>query len=139
MATGDNAITPLFEPSTIITCRVTAAVGAGKFVAPSGNFEGGPALVVATPLVGGNLIQVAHCGAGLKALGVAIYDGATDGDPIPVAIGRGIWPVVSSGAIAAGAQVEVGAAGVAIALASGIAVGQAVSAAASNVCYVRIY
>jgi hypothetical protein len=138
MATGDNPITPLFEPGRNITCAVTAAVGAGKFVSPSGDFQGGPALVVATPLVSGNLIQVAHTTAATRALGVALWDAATSGDVVGVITG-GIVPVVSSGAIAAGAQVEVGAAGVAVTIASGIAVGMAVSAAAGNIVYVKLY
>lgn len=137
MATGDNPITPLFEPADRITCRVTAAVNAGKFVLPSGNFEGGPALTVATPLTGGNLIRVAHATAAGPAIGVSLWDAAADGDQVGV-ICEGIVPVVSSGAIAAGAEVEVGAAGVAVTLAAGKSVGIAVSAAAGNVVYVKL-
>lgn len=138
MATGDNGILPLFEEADRLTCRVTAAVTAGHFVLPSGNFEGGPALSTSTPLVGGNNIQVAHATAAGPKLGVAQWDAAADGDRVGVAT-EGIWPVVSSGAIAAGAEVEVGAAGVAVTIASGKAVGLAVSAAASNVVYVYLY
>jgi hypothetical protein len=139
MATGDNAIVPLFEPGGRVTCRATAAISAGHFVAPSGDFEGGPAISVATPLVGGNLIKVAHCGAGLKALGVAVYDAAADGDPVPVLCGsKIIVPMVSTGAIAAGAQVQSDATGQAVVLSSGIALGLAVSAAASNIVYVQL-
>lgn len=137
MATGDNGILPLFEEADRITCRATAAVSAGHFVAPSGDFEGGPAFSVTTPLVGGNNIKVAHATAAAKALGVAMWDAAADGDRVGVAT-EGIWPVVSSGAITAGAEVEVGTAGVAVALASGRPAGQAVSAAASNVVYVKL-
>lgn len=138
MATGDNGILPLFEEADRLTCRATAAISAGHFVAPSGNFEGGPALSTTTPLTGGNNIQVAHCTAAAKALGLAMYDASGDGERLGVAT-EGIWPCVSSGAIAAGAEVEVGAAGVAVALASGRPAGQAVSAAASNVVYVMLY
>lgn len=138
MALGDNAITPLFEPGRNITCAVGAAVGAGKFVLPSADFQGGPALVVATPLVSGNLIVVSHATAAGPALGVALWDAPTAGDVVGVITG-GVVPVVSSGAIAAGAQVEVGAAGVAVTIAAGKAVGIAVSAAASNVVYVKLY
>lgn len=138
MATYDNPITPLFEPAHRISARVTAAVGAGKFVSPSGDFEGSQTLSVAAPLTGGNRIKVAHTTAAAKALGVALWDAAADGDEVGVIL-QGIVPVVSSGAITAGAQVEVGAAGVAVVLASGIPAGQAVSAAAGNIVYVRLY
>jgi hypothetical protein len=141
VATGDNAILRLFDEADKLTCAVTAAVSAGHFVAPSGNFQAGPLLDVSTPsapLSGGNLIQVAHCGAGLKALGVAAWDCAASGDVLSV-YGGGVVPVVSSGAIAAGAEVESNATGVAIARATGIALGLAVSAAANNIVYVRLY
>jgi hypothetical protein len=139
MATGDNAIVPLFEPGGRVTCRATAAVSAGHFVSPSG-FEQDPAINVSTPMTGGNMIKVAHTGAGLKALGVAVWDASGDGETLAViAQSKAIVPVVSSGAIAAGAEVESNATGVAITLASGRPLGLAVAAAAGNIVYVRLY
>jgi hypothetical protein len=48
-------------------------------------------------------------------------------------------PVVSSGAIAAGAEVESNATGVAVTLASGRPLGLAVAAAAGNIVYVQLH
>lgn len=137
MATGDNRITPLFEPADRLTGRATAAIGAGKLLNFSGDFEGGPALSTTAPLTSGNRMKVAHATAAGVAIGVALADASGDGEQVDF-ICEGIVPVVSSGAIAAGAEVEVGAAGVAVTLASGKAVGVAVSAAAGNIVYVKL-
>jgi hypothetical protein len=83
---------------------------------------------------------VAHTGAGLKALGVAVWDASGDGETLAViAQSKAIVPVVSSGAIAAGAEVESNATGVAITLASGRPLGLAVAAAAGNIVYVQLH
>lgn len=137
MATGDNAIHVLFDEADEVTCKTTGAVTAGHFVAVSADMEAQPALVVATPLVGGNNIKVAHCAAGARAFGVALTDIAS-GDPGTIKR-TGIVQVVSSGTITAGAEVEVTTAGVALAFSSGIKVGLAVSTAAGNLVYVALY
>lgn len=142
MATGDNPVQPLFEPSNRVTVVATAAVGAGRFVKPSGNFQGGPLLDLTgptTPLVGGNLIQCAQCVAGDKAIGVALYDASGNGEPFPCAMAHFILPVVAGGAIAAGNEVQSDANGAAIVLAAGKANGIAVSAAAGGVVYIKMY
>jgi hypothetical protein len=56
-----------------------------------------------------------------------------------IAQSKAIVPVVSSGAIAAGAEVESNATGVAITLASGRPLGLAVAAAAGNIVYVQLH
>jgi hypothetical protein len=94
MATGDNAIVPLFDPGPKITAAATAAIGAGRFVKPSGNFQGGPLLDLTgptTPLTGGNLMQVAQCVAGDKAIGVAGWDASGAGEVFGSTTGRGSW------------------------------------------------
>lgn len=143
MATGDNAIVPLFDPGRKVTAVATAAIGAGRFVKPSGNFQGGPLLDVTgptTPITGGNNMQVAQCVSGDKAFGVAAYDAAASGDPVPVYCGPGlIVPMVSGAATAAGAEVQSDANGAAITLAAGKSNGMAVSAASGGVVYVRLY
>jgi hypothetical protein len=143
MATGDNAIVPLFDPGAKITAAATAAIGAGRFVKPSGNFQGGPLLDVTgptTPLTGGNLMQVAQCVAGDKAVGVAGWDASGAGEVLPVYNGPGIVvPMVSGAATTAGAEVQSDANGAAIPLAAGKSNGMAVSAASGGVVYVRLY
>lgn len=69
-------------------------------------------------IAGGNLVEltgnrtVAAAPAGsLKVIGIALHD-AVSGDKVTVAH-KGIWPVVASGAIAAGDGLEAGAAGAA--------------------------
>lgn len=67
--------------------------------------------------------------AGAKALGVAIYDQPTVGKPVGIVGTPGrIVPVTAAGTIAAGAEVEVQTDGRVVTLASGKAVGKAVSA-----------
>lgn len=138
MATGDNSVSPLYEPGSRITAAVTAAVTGGKFVKISGNFQSGPLLSTAAD--GGN-IQVATCTAGVKALGVAGYDGATAGDKIPVICGHDIVvPMTAGAAITAGNEVECDANGNPIPLATGRPCGMAISGAANGATvYVRLY
>lgn len=143
MATGDNVVTPLFDPVGKPSAAVTAAVGAGRFLKISGNFQAGPLLDVSTPtgpLVGGNLMQVAQCVAGDKAIGVARWDAAAAGDVVGVLGVPGmIVPVVAGGAIVAGTEVQSDANGAAITLAAGKATGYAVSASVGGIVYVRLY
>lgn len=108
-----NECTPLFRPGRDITVLTTAAVTGKTFVDVS-----------ATRDATTGLIKVATAAAGTKALGVAAYDIAS-GATGPILRG-GILPVTAGGAITAGAEVEVGASGRAITLASGKAVGKAV-------------
>lgn len=147
MATGDNRIAPLYQPGENLTAAITAAVSAGTFVKVSGGFQGGPLLDVSTPtspLTGGNLPQVATCGAGGRALGVAEFDGAVAGDVIPVYAGPGVVvPMVAGGTITFDQQVESDAAGKPIAWAGTIATqpnGKALnSVTVGQTVYIRLY
>lgn len=110
-----NECTPLFRPGRDITVLTTGAVTGKTFVDVS-----------ATRDAATGLIKAATAAAGAKALGVAVAD-AGSGKTLAVLRG-GILPVTAGGTIAFGAEVEVGASGKAITLASGKAVGKAVEA-----------
>lgn len=139
MAKGDNAILPLFQDADEITCRATGAIVGSRFVVPSGGFESGPALSAASPASDGGNIKVAQAGAGAKALGVAAYDAAADGDKITVYTGRFVVPMTAGANITAGVEVESDAAGKPITLASGRSNGIAVSTATTgNTVYIRL-
>ncbi|MGK9270328.1 DUF2190 family protein [Williamsia muralis] len=110
----------VYAPGADITARATAPVTARTFVAisadrgPSGNISVGPAP------------------AGARAAGVAKDDAAT-GQLVGLARGNSrVVRVIADGAIAFGADVEVGTAGKAKTKASGIAVGYAISSAVSG-------
>lgn len=147
MATGDNRIAPLYAEGADITAAITAAVSSGTFVRPSGNFQAGPLLDVSTPtapLSGGNLAQVATCGAGQRAWGVAETDGAVAGDVIPVYTGPGqVVPMIAGATITAGQEVESDAVGKPIPWAGTVATaknGLAIAGAANGATvYVRLY
>lgn len=100
-----------------ITCRANGAVVGKTFVKVSGNREG-------------DLINVATCTAAARAFGVAGYD-AADNDPVPVKRGT-VLPVTCAANLTAGVEVESDAAGKAIVLASGKALGIAVTGATSG-------
>lgn len=109
MALGDNAIVALFDEASDLSAAVTAAVSAGRFVKISGGMQGGgPLLDVSTatsPLTGGNLMQVAQCVAGDRALGVSKWDAPTVGDVVGIHAGYQIVPMVAGAAITAGQKV----------------------------------
>ncbi|QII05903.1 DUF2190 family protein [Rhodococcoides fascians A25f] len=109
----------VYQPGADVTVRATSAVLAKRLVAVSGN------------RVGGN-IAVAPAPAAARAFGVAKEDA---GSGELVAVSRGASRVVlirAAGTIAANAEVEVGAAGQVVTKTSGIAVGFAVTGAASG-------
>jgi hypothetical protein len=139
MAKGDNAILPLYEDADHLTGRATGAITGGRFVAVSGDLEASPLLNASSPSTTGGNIKVAQAGAGVRALGVAAYDAAADGDKIHVYAGRFVVPMVAGANITAGVQVESDAAGKPITLASGIANGIAVSTATTgNTVYIAL-
>jgi len=108
MAKGDNAILPLYDDADKVTCAVAsgAAVSGGTFVVPSGGFQSSPILNAGTPATDGGNIQIATCGAGAKALGVAAMDAPTPGDKVLVFTGPGlVVPMVASGTVTAGQEV----------------------------------
>ena len=124
-----NECIPLYQPGEHITAAVATAVTGKTFVDISG--------ATLNPATGA-LISVAPATAAGKILGVAAFDAAV-GAQVPV-IGEGVVPVTAGAAITAGAEVEVGTGGKAITLASGKAVGRALTTAANNAdVYVRLY
>lgn len=111
MATGDNPCIPLFEDGERPTAAVSAVVGGGKFVKVSGDMQHSPILDVAAPLTGGNLMVVAQCVAGEKAIGVSTWDAAAIGDVVGVMGPTLIVPMVAGAAITFGQKVMSDAAG----------------------------
>ncbi|UCZ89853.1 capsid cement protein [Gordonia sp. WA4-43] len=114
-----NLSIDIYGPGRDITARASAAVATSRFVKISGNTtEGVPA--------------VAHADAGGRIAGVAKYPAAT-GELVGLARGASrVVRVAAAGTIPAFAEVEVGADGKAVAKTSGIAVGYALTAAASG-------
>ncbi|AWT55807.1 capsid cement protein [Mycolicibacterium smegmatis] len=108
----------VYDPGATITGQATAAVTAKRFLAISGN---------RTP--GGN-ISVAPAAAAGRTCGVAGNDAAVS-ELVRVVRGGGrVVRVTASGAITAGAEVQVGANGTAATKAAGVAVGYAITGAA---------
>lgn len=106
----------VYEPGRDITAEATAAVTGKRFVAIPGNRT-----------TGGN-VAVAPAAAAGRVFGVARHDAAV-GELVSVAR-AGVVKVTASGALAAFAEVQVGANGTATALAAGVAVGYAITGAA---------
>ena len=114
-----NEAKPLFRPGADVTVLTTGAVTGKTFVGVSATVD---------PSTG--LIKVATATAAAKAFGVASRDIAS-GDTGHILRG-GIVNVTAGGSITAGAQVEVGSNGKAVALASGVPVGTALSTGSNN-------
>ena len=114
-----NELVDIYKPGHDITGRASAGVTGKRFLAISGNRSGGN-------------IAVAHATAAGRICGVAKYDAAS-GDIVGIARGNArVVPVTAVGAIAAFAEVEVGANGRAATRTSGVAVGYALTAAADG-------
>ncbi|KUH89801.1 capsid cement protein [Mycobacterium sp. IS-1556] len=110
----------VYEPGKDITGQATAAVTARRFLAISGNRTSG-----------GN-ISVAPAAAGGRTCGVAATDAAV-GELVRVVRGNSrVVKVTAEAAIAAFAEVQVGAAGQAITKAAGVGVGYAITGAAAG-------
>lgn len=111
----------VYEPGQDITGQVvTGTVTARRFVKIGGNRTNG-----------GN-VAVAAAAAGDRAFGVAGHD-AANGDLVRVVRGAArVVRVTAAGAIAAGAEVQVGADSKAATKAAGIAVGYAITGAADG-------
>lgn len=113
----------VYEPGQALTGHCTAAVTGKRFLKISGNRYTTDA---------SNNISVAHADAGGRTFGVSEQDAAS-GKKVGVMRGNGrVTFVTASGAIAAFAEVEVGANGTAVTKSSGVAVGYAVTAAANG-------
>lgn len=110
-----NECIPLYRPGNDLTAVTTAAVVGKTFVLWSAALTTG-------------LLSAATATAAGKVSGVAAYSAAS-GARVAVIRGQGqIVPVTAGGTIAALAEVEVGSAGKAVTIASGVAVGRALSA-----------
>lgn len=140
MATGDNAILPLFTPAQDVTAAASAAIGAGKFVKISADMQASPLLNVSAPLTKGNLMVVAQCVAGDKAIGVSKWDASGADEVLGLFTGGQVVPMTAGAAITAGVEVQSDANGNPITLAAGKANGIAVSTAANAATvYVKLY
>lgn len=131
-----NTCFPLFETSDV-TFQATAAVTGKRFVAISGDITSGPGLSSTSE---GSNFRMAHATAATRPDGVAAYDVASAAKGRVIGTPGRILPVTAGANITAGQQVEVGTAGQAIPLASGIAAGKALTTATSgNDVYVKLY
>lgn len=110
----------VYDPGATITGEATATVTARTFVAISGNRT-----------AGGN-IAVAPASAAGRICGVAGNDSAIGGLVTVVRGNSRVVKVTAGGNITAGAEVEVGSAGKAVAKSEGIAVGYAITGASSG-------
>lgn len=109
----------VYKPGIDITGRASAAVTGKRFLKITGNRTGGN-------------IAVAPCAAGDRSCGVSKYDAAS-GDTVGVARGKDRVVHVTCGAdLAAGQEVQAGAAGVAIVAAAGAKLGYALTAATNG-------
>lgn len=108
----------VYDPGKDITAEATAAVTARRFLAVSGNRTAGGNMAVALAAAGGRTCGVAGNAAAAGGL-VRVVRGNSR-----------VVRVTASGAIAANAEVQVGANGTATTLAAGIAVGYALTGAA---------
>lgn len=118
---------PYFRPGVDVPCSAKGAVSGRTFVAFDSWPDPGPAFPGASP---DNNINVKTAVAATRAFGVAGWD-AADKAKLTV-IREGIVPVIAGAAIAAGAEVEVGANGRAVTLAAGRPAGIALRAAGAN-------
>jgi hypothetical protein len=132
MAVGDNPVIPLFEEGHRPTGAAAAAIVAGKFIKIGADLQASPILNVATPLVGGNLMQVVQCVGGDRCIGVSGWDAPTIGDVVPIIALPLIVPMVAGAAITFGQEVQSDAAGNPITLAAGRSNGIALNSAAGG-------
>jgi hypothetical protein len=116
---------PFKKPGEDFSGHATAAVTGARFLAISGDRTSGPGL--SSTAEGANY-RVAHCGAGLRAIGVSMYDAPINGK-VGILAG-GIVPVLAGAAITAGQEVQSDATGQAIPLAAGKSLGVAMAGAA---------
>lgn len=110
----------VYAPGQDITAEATAAITARRFLAISGNRTSGGNIAVATATAAGRIC------------GVAGADAASGGLVTVIRGNSRVVKVTAGGSIAAGAEVEVGAAGRAVAKSSGVAVGYALTQASNN-------
>jgi hypothetical protein len=107
---------PLYTPGTVLTVQATGDVTAKTFVNISGAMAGG-------------LPKVAPAASGGLTFGVAVRDVKVGGRTTVIRGARVVLPVIAGAAVSAGAEVEVGSFGRAVAAGSGVKVGRALDAA----------
>lgn len=119
-----NVCVPFQEPSGRFSVKgVTAAITGGRFIAPA-NLER-----LTTDY--SNNFQVVTATAAGPSIGVAAHD--INVGEVGTCLGNGfIVPIISDGAIAGGARVEVGTAGKVKVFGSGVPVGVAMSPSADG-------
>jgi hypothetical protein len=137
-----NECIALYDPGRDITGHCTVAVIGKRCVMITANRQAKtnlstPQVGAADPTGGGNY-SVGPATAAGRIFGVAAYDAAI-GEKVPVLRGK-VVPIKSAGAIAAFAEVEVGAAGQVVTKAAGVAIGVALTGCASgDDCEVALY
>lgn len=107
----------VYAPGADVTALASAPITARRFVAISGNRNGGN-------------LSAAHATAAGRKFGVSKHD-ALAGGLVGVARDGAVW-VRAAGTIAAFAEVEVGATGQAVTKSAGIAVGYALTGATTG-------
>lgn len=132
-----NDCIPLYETADV-SAITTGAVTGSRFVNISATVSSGPGLSTTSE---GSNIKVAHATAAGITFGVSRQDAASGAHVGVIGTPGRIVPVTAGGAITAGAQVEVGTAGKAVTIASGVARGQAINtvAADGDTVYVKLY
>ena len=122
-----NDCIPFYRPGEDVTVQASAAITGKRFIAPSGDRLSGPGLSATAE---GSNYRGAHCGAGLAAVGVSMYD-----CPIGGKVGiimDGIVPVTAGAALTAGHAVQSDGTGQAIVLASGVKLGVVMTGCSSG-------
>lgn len=122
-----NDCIPYKRPGQDLSAKASAAVTGKRFVKVTGNRTSGPGLAATGE---GSVYTMGPNTAGVRAAGVAAWDAAL-GEIFNV-ICAGVVPVTAGAAITAGQEVESDATGQAIPLASGKALGVALSGASSG-------
>ena len=116
---------PYRKPNEDIPGQCTAAVTGKRFLSVSGTRTSGPGL---SNTAEGSNYRVAHTGAGLRSIGVSMWDAPINGK---IGIIRGgIVPVTAGAAITAGQEVQSDATGQAAPLTTGKSLGVAMADAA---------
>ena len=115
-----NDLIPFKEEGERVTCTPSSAVTGKRLVSISGNNNADGSYTIAPT------------GAGAKAFGVACWDAAVGQKVTVITVASGqVVPILASGAIAAGASVKPGAAGVVVtATAADRAIGICITGAA---------
>jgi hypothetical protein len=127
-----NDCVPFYRPGQDITCKASVALTGKTFCMISGNRTSGAGAAgvgLDSSNTGGNYV-IGKPSAGGRVFGVVGYDVPING-LVPVKR-EGILPVTASGAIAAGAEVETTAAGLAITRTTGIPVGVCLNGCANG-------